>query len=44
VFRSPHGYVFVVTSQGSISVGCGDFAADLWRRARQEPVQEQAAA
>ena len=36
VFRTPHGYVFVVTNQGSINVGRGDFAADVWRRARQQ--------
>lgn len=44
VFRSPHDYVFVVTNQGTINLGCTDFAADVWRRARQEPAQDQAAA
>lgn len=44
VFRSPHDYVFVVTNQGTINLGCTDFAADVWRRARLEPAQEQAAA
>ncbi len=43
VFRSPHGYVFVVTHQGTLDVGCGAFAADVWRRARQAD-QEQSAA
>ena len=44
VFRSPHGYVFVVTNQGTLRLGCADFAADVWRRARQHPSQEKAAA
>ena len=44
VFRSPHGYVFVVTNQGTLTLGCGHFAADVWRRARREPTQEQDAA
>ncbi|GAA3553736.1 hypothetical protein GCM10022197_06060 [Microlunatus spumicola] len=44
VFRTPHGHVFVVTNQGTLTLGCGSFAADVWRRARQEPTSEQAAA
>jgi hypothetical protein len=44
VFRSPHGHVFVVTNQGTLNLGCEDFAAAVWRRARQEPAHEQAAA
>lgn len=44
VFRSPHGYVFVVTNQGSLSIGCDAFAADVWRRAQPHLAQEQAAA
>ena len=44
VFRSPHGYVFVVTNQGTLALGRDTFAADVWRRARQEPAQEHAAA
>jgi hypothetical protein len=41
VFRTPHGYVFVVTNQGSISLGCDAFAADVWRRAKQSPARAQ---
>lgn len=44
VFRTPHGHVFVVTNQGTISIGCGAFAGDVWRRARQEPTPERLAA
>ena len=44
VFRSPHGYVFVVTNQGTLTLGCGAFAADVWRRARLEPLREPTAA
>ena len=44
VFRSPHGYVFVVTNQGTLTLGRGHFAADVWQRARQEPAREQTAA
>ena len=41
VFRTPHGYVFVVTNQGSINLGCDAFAADVWRRAKQAPARPQ---
>ena len=44
VFRSPHGYVFVVTNQGTLTLGRNAFAADVWRRARPEPAREKAAA
>ena len=44
VFRSPHGYVFVVTNQGTLTLGCGPFAADVWQRACQEATREQTAA
>jgi hypothetical protein len=46
VFRTPHGYVFVVTNQGTINLGSNDFAADIWRRAQQphEHAQESTAA
>ena len=29
VFRSPHGHVFVVTNQGTLTLGTGAFAADV---------------
>jgi hypothetical protein len=37
VFRTPHGYVFVVTNQGTLNLGCAAFADDVWRRARRSP-------
>ena len=44
VFRSPHGHVFVVTNQGTLTLGYGDFAADVWRRAQQDVSQQSRAA
>ena len=40
----PTATIFTVTNHGTLALGCGDFAADVWRRARQQPAQEQAAA
>lgn len=37
VFRTPHGYVFVVTNQGTIGLGRDAFAAAVWQRAKQQP-------
>ena len=36
VFRSPHGYVFVVTNQGTLNLGNGPFAQQVWRQAVDE--------
>lgn len=33
LFRSPHGYVFAVTNQGTLTLGCGTFADRAWRAA-----------
>lgn len=44
VFRTPHGYVFIVTNHGTLNLGRDHFAADVWQRAQHEPAQEQAAA
>ncbi|GAA1427016.1 hypothetical protein GCM10009616_03070 [Microlunatus lacustris] len=33
LFRSPHGYVFVVTNQGTVGLGCAPFAQQIWRQA-----------
>jgi len=33
LFRSPTGYVFVVTNQGTQALGCGGFAQQVWRAA-----------
>lgn len=40
LFRSPHGYVFVVTNQGTLTLGCTPFAQEIWRAAvsRVRPV------
>jgi len=33
LFRSPHGYVFVVTNQGTVGLGCTPFAQQIWGEA-----------
>jgi hypothetical protein len=36
VFRSPHGYVYLVTNQGTQSLGTATFAQAVWRAASDE--------
>jgi hypothetical protein len=31
LFRSPHGYVYLVTNQGTLALGRTDFSQAVWR-------------
>ena len=44
VFRSPHGYVFLVTNQGTLILGDGPFAHQVWRQAGMDRALRQPAA
>jgi hypothetical protein len=43
VFRSPHGYIYLVTNQGTLSLGLNRFPQAIWGAARDHKVDPVAA-
>ena len=44
LFRSPHRYVFIVTNQGTLDLGDGPFAQQVWHQAVRERGPHRSAA
>jgi hypothetical protein len=42
VYRSPQGYVYLVTNQGTLALGRSDFSAAVWRVSALRPLRATA--